>query len=78
MEFLIAYLLANGKKKYKPLILLGLSMLLRRKPALLAKTLSCAKRSADGSSRQFETSLHVMEVHLFSRRSYINFHNVFS
>ena len=78
MKFLISYLLTNGKKKYKPLNLLGLSALLGRKPALLAKTLSCAKRSAEGSSRQFETSLRVTEAHLFSLWSHINFHGVFS
>jgi hypothetical protein len=48
MKFLISYLLTNGKKKYKPLNLLGLSALLGKKPALFAKTLSCMKCSGDG------------------------------
>jgi hypothetical protein len=49
--------LTNGKEKYKPLNLLGLSALLGKKPALLAKTLSCAKRSAE--RRQDSVGLHL-------------------
>jgi len=60
MKFLISYLLTNGKKKYKPLNLFGLSALLGKKPALLAKTLSCAKRSGEG--RHYSPPLHLYVV----------------